>query len=274
VTGNDRAAITYAEAGWRVVPLWWPHGGRCACPRGASCSSAGKHPLTEHGLLDASDDPVVVERWWRRWQHANVGGLTGLAFDVVDLDGPGVAGQLDAIAPGWRGPGPVALTGKGAHHFYAATGRGNRARVGGMAGFDYRGRGGYVVLAPSLHVSGRRYRWLVGPRTALSPLPRPLALVLDPPRPRPWTRPRANDEREDWSPDGLLRTMGDAVEGNRNAALYWAASRVVEALRAGRVTMPTAERTLDDLEAAACAVGLGEREAVATIRSAFREAHR
>jgi hypothetical protein len=39
-----------------------------------------------------------------------------------------------------------------------ATGLGNGARI--APGIDYRGRGGYVVAAPSI-VDGRRYGWVV-----------------------------------------------------------------------------------------------------------------
>ena len=40
-----RAALTYAERGWHVLPLWWPAAtGRCACGV-PDCDSIGKHPI-------------------------------------------------------------------------------------------------------------------------------------------------------------------------------------------------------------------------------------
>jgi hypothetical protein len=257
------------------MPLWWPHRNHCACPRAGACPSPGKHPLLEHGLLEASDNPAVATRWWRRWPRANIGGLTGLVLDVVDLDAVGAADWLDNAAPDWRGTGPVAQTGKGEHRFYAATGLGNRTRVTGVAGFDFRGRGGYVVLAPSTHVSGCRYRWRAGPQTPLTPMPAVLADILNPPQPVP--APRADDQTRrggrptrGWSSAGLLRTMATATDGTRNSTLFWAASRVVKDLHAGRVTPRAATETLDDLEVAARAVGLDESEIARTIRSALR----
>jgi hypothetical protein len=70
-------ALEYADHGWPVLPLWWPLGGHvCACER-ADCAKPGKHPLSRHGLHDASTDPAVIRRWWTRWPEANVGIRTG-----------------------------------------------------------------------------------------------------------------------------------------------------------------------------------------------------
>ena len=54
------AALAYAARGFRVVPLHFPvehpQGGvfeRCSCGDRA-CAAIGKHPLTPHGLNDAT----------------------------------------------------------------------------------------------------------------------------------------------------------------------------------------------------------------------------
>jgi hypothetical protein len=46
------AALTYAERGWPVLPLYSIANGRCTC--GKDCSSPAKHPHTRHGVNDAS----------------------------------------------------------------------------------------------------------------------------------------------------------------------------------------------------------------------------
>src|SRR5947207_3382883 len=84
------AAREYAERGWPVLPLWWPRPGiGCACGR-PDCSKPGKHPLTRHGLHDASTEAAAIRHWWTRWPRANLGIRTGAASGllVVDVDGP------------------------------------------------------------------------------------------------------------------------------------------------------------------------------------------
>jgi hypothetical protein len=59
------AALAYATLGYRVLPLHHPappnavqgRGMRCSCSDPA-CGAVGKHPLTPHGLMDATSDPV------------------------------------------------------------------------------------------------------------------------------------------------------------------------------------------------------------------------
>jgi hypothetical protein len=158
------AALSYVSTRrWPVVPIWWPDGGLCACPQGADCDRPAKHPigsLAPHGLHDASTDPAVVRAWWRQHPLANIGLLTGVTFDVIDVDEPAGLDIIDEM--GRAGYAPTVLgraqTGRGWHLYVPPSGEGNRARF--APGLDYRGRDGYVVASPSLHASGVRYRWL------------------------------------------------------------------------------------------------------------------
>jgi Bifunctional DNA primase/polymerase, N-terminal len=82
-TDLGAAALAYAAQGFRVLPLHHPvrasdeeaGGVGCSCGQ-RSCSSIGKHPLTPHGLIDATRDPAQLGWWWRRWPNANIGLLT------------------------------------------------------------------------------------------------------------------------------------------------------------------------------------------------------
>src|SRR5690349_18840931 len=94
------AAMAYAARGWPIMPLWWPLAAdACACGR-PDCAKPGKHPLSRHGLKDASTDPAVIERWWSRWPDANVGIRTGSASGllVVDIDGRAGVEAMQALS--------------------------------------------------------------------------------------------------------------------------------------------------------------------------------
>ena len=160
------------------------------------------------------------------------------------------------------------------------------------------GVGGYVVLAPSTHRSGDAYRWHSNPDL---PLPEAPAALLEAVRrgrihrrsasPAPVLDDVDDDDTDDddgpfrwdrfldrlhagkiggWSPAGLLRTMEAAVEGERNAILFWAACRVGENVRERRVREFVALETLERLAAAAEGIGLTASEVEATVQSGYR----
>jgi hypothetical protein len=163
------AALAAVGRGWWVFPCHGIRlGGGCTCGR-PDCRHPGKHPRTARGHRDASVDPEVVRRWWGRWPDANIGVAcepSGLV--VIDID-PRHGGAATWAA--WvRADGVdlvrtvTSLTGGGGRHLYfrAAAGRSPRDGAGRLgAGVDVKARG-YVLLPPSAHATGRRYRWLPG----------------------------------------------------------------------------------------------------------------
>jgi hypothetical protein len=85
---------------------------------------------------------------------------------VVDLDNKPEADGIGNLARlvEEHGPlpdGPRVLTPSGGMHLYfrAPAGGGPTKAAVIAAGIDTRGEGGMVVLAPSMHKSGKRYRW-------------------------------------------------------------------------------------------------------------------
>ena len=75
-TGNRilEEALRCAARGWPVFPLHSVRDGRCSCNK-PDCRDTGKHPLTAHGLLDATTDEDQIRDWWeRRHPIANLGG--------------------------------------------------------------------------------------------------------------------------------------------------------------------------------------------------------
>lgn len=162
-----QAALVYAQKyGFAVFPLHSVRDGRCTCGN-AKCDRKGKHPRTQGGLKDASKDPQVITRWWRRWPDANVGIATGAVsgFWVLDIDTAGGKAGEDSLdyLQDELGPLPATweqITGSGGRHMlFRYPGIPIKNKVGWMEGLDVRGDGGYIVAPPSVHASGRTYEW-------------------------------------------------------------------------------------------------------------------
>lgn len=138
-------ALAYVALGWRLLPV------RGKAPDGT---------LVPHGHRDATSDPERVQRWWGSPPPGDHGPGIGLALDAsglvaVDID-PRNRGDLTLAERK-----PVTLTartgGGGLHLLYRAR-PGVRYRSSLGAGVDVKHHG-YVIVAPSLHASGARYKW-------------------------------------------------------------------------------------------------------------------
>lgn len=149
------AARIYAGEGFSIIPLHWITRGKCSCGK-RDCASPAKHPLTQHGLKDASNDLAQIKTWWRKFPKANIGVCTGQVSGgliVVDID-TAKGGNVTAVDI------PITLeveTGNG-FHFWLRSDQEIRNSAGKLGqGIDIRGGGGYVVAPPSVHSNGRTY---------------------------------------------------------------------------------------------------------------------
>src|SRR5262245_43929160 len=110
------AALRYAELGYPVFP----------------CLPGTKVPLTDHGFLDATVDPDVIDRWWAATPAANVAiataGLVVVDDDDTDHTWPGDADRSAdlAVAPLATTPAAAPTGGSASQR-----GRGGGARKNG-----------------------------------------------------------------------------------------------------------------------------------------------
>lgn len=180
-------ALEYARRGWAVFPLHHPdERGVCSCSKGVSCDpqNIGKHPRTKNGLSDATTDECQVRAWWRKWPRANVGLAMGKISGLVAIDVDPRAGGDASLAELFDEHGAFpetleAVTGGGGFHFlFSHPGVKFKNSTSKIAeGLDVKTDGGYIVAAPSLHASGKRYAW----RGEAQPSPMPewlLTLIL------------------------------------------------------------------------------------------------
>jgi hypothetical protein len=155
-------ALKYADAGWSVFMV---HGitsaGKCTCGVDP-CPNAGKHPASKNGLKDATNKRALVAISWR--DGRNIGVATGEAsgFWAFDIDGQAGMQSLEELEQ-THGKLPETLThftGNGRHLLFKWPGykiKNSVKKIGD--GLDVRGDGGYIVTAPSLHVSGAVYEF-------------------------------------------------------------------------------------------------------------------
>ncbi|KKB33790.1 bifunctional DNA primase/polymerase [Bacillus thermotolerans] len=182
----EQAAVSYAKLfKWPVFPLHSMVNGKCTC--GYKCSSPGKHPRTKRGLYDATNNIGAIRSW--EWGQANIGVPTGRVsgFIALDID-PRHGGNesIERLILKYGGlPDTVeALTGGGGRHILFKYPGKMKNKTNILPGLDIRGDGGYIVVAPSIHTSGKTYEWELSSRPdemELADVPEwLLKLTLDP----------------------------------------------------------------------------------------------
>lgn len=184
------AAGQYIGHGWVVLPMR---------PR-------GKVPLLPSAELAEGEPSIaIVTEWFERWPEANLGVATGASSGIVVFDieaGGGGDRSMAALERenGTLPPTPIALTGGGSRHLYFSHPGGwipNRTSI--LPGVNVHGDGACVVLPPSLHPSGRPYRWAPSHSPAyVTPAPVPEWLL---PRILPHP-PRSEDANKESAPEG------------------------------------------------------------------------
>lgn len=163
---------------------------------------------------------------------------------VLDVDGEAGARALAALEDehGTLPPTRVQRTGGGGWHYLfrcpeELSLEGIRNRAGALGeGLDVRAEGGYIVIAPSVHESGARYRWEND--LELAPLPA-------------WLHRKMTEEKAPKAPKGYRPTGPQASVSDDRRAARWA------------------EKALGESVLELAAVGPGQRNAEVH-RAAFR----
>lgn len=256
-------AIGYWMDGKPVFPICTATtAGRCI--QHGACRHAGKVPLVPWKLfqteLPTKDD---IERWWgKNWPEANIGMATGGLSGAVVLDVDSSDARKEAMGRGLPAT-PTVFTGKlgGTHFHFAHPGSELKNFVRKLPGLDFRGDGGYVLLPPSRHDSGRQYRW------AGDTVTYPLASVPD------WllelfSGDTPNETASDPPHESLdLELILDGIpDGQRDDMLFRYACR----LRGDDVPIAYAEQLLRQA-ARVCRPPFDESTAVEKVQRAYRE---
>jgi hypothetical protein len=156
-------ALTYARKfGWKVFPIFGVEDGSCQCGE-LDCGSPAKHPTQPGGLKNATTDERLINMTFRPGNNVAVATGADSGIFVVDVDGHEGEHSLTQLQQ-QHGMLPATLvhrTGKGRHFLFKYPAEGKVANSTSKLGpnIDVRGHGGYIVVAPSTHISGVQYRF-------------------------------------------------------------------------------------------------------------------
>lgn len=196
------AALAYAKAGWRVLPV----------------IAGGKVPATQHGVKDATTDEGRIRAWFdsERGGRLNIGVACGResGIVVVDIDprnGGSESWELWTQYHGGTPDGPVAYTAGGGQHYVCRYEDGIRSAK--LAdGIDLLSDGRYFVAYPST-IEGRSYHW--------EDSSKPVALEEGDEPVAPWVLP--DHWRASMVPQvdagGSGGVADELIRGSRNAGL-------------------------------------------------------
>jgi len=256
-------AQLYADAGKRIFPLKVKE------------KQPAFIPGFNHGFKDATTSKEAIKKAWAT-TNFNIGLVTGEVNNlvVVDVDDEQIWRNF------WANKGelpqcPKVTTGKG-HHLYFAYPKGRQIRNKQEPGngFDIRANGGYIVAPPSIHHSGKVYKFTK--RGEPPELPEwLLELIAQPekaantPLDFNATITAANDSQGYYMKalDNECQAITKAPEGTRNATLNTASFCIGQLVAGGGIDEHVAREALAQ---AAQQCGLTTNEITKTINSGIQ----
>ena len=161
-------ALFYTDLGLPIIPIHWVENGKCSCGK-SSCPSPGKHPiasLVPKGIQNASVDPVKVCLWFQKFPKANIGLATGKRIKSTVLDFDRKDDQLETFETladyfPWITNMMMQRSGGDGVHVLMPYREDVRNVTSAMYGLDIRNDNAYILVEPSVHVSGGEYKWIV-----------------------------------------------------------------------------------------------------------------
>jgi len=130
----------------------------------------GKKPLVPWRMYQEHFSWDQREKWKKEWPDMNYGLVCGSISGVVAIDFDGEEGRALFNKYEVAGTAPVNITPNGYHALYMIPDEPIGNATGIVPGLDFRGEGGYVIIPPSIHPSGKKYRWQ-NPPWKFRPLP-------------------------------------------------------------------------------------------------------
>jgi len=200
-------ALEYLGRGWNVIPV-----------------SKSKRPLlpTWKEYQERRVTEEEIRTWWGKNPTAGVAILTGRISGIVVVDADTEEGAATVERYMLHSTLEAETGGGGRHYYFKHPGREVPSLVRFMPGVDIRGDGGYVVVPPSPHASGRRYRWRHAATTSIAEMPVDLLRLVHPQR-------RERLAPSDWKTD-IEEGKRDSELTRRAGKLFRAGMQAAEVL--------------------------------------------
>lgn len=134
------AALAYAKAGIPIFPV----------------EPKGKKPINDNGFKGATTDIKKIKDWWRKHPNANIGSPLVEGLVALDFDGDKGRKTYEELSLSKRHL--TVNTSRGFHLYVLAE---LSSKNSAMNGLDIKGggKGGYIIMPPSVHSSGHVYAW-------------------------------------------------------------------------------------------------------------------
>lgn len=141
------SARNYLQLGFSIIPV-----GKNKTPLIGWKKYQTEKPTTEQ-----------IEEWFSK-PRVNIGLITGQisGVGVVDIDIDKLTGKFSPEAEELMQKLPptlISITGGGGRHYFYRLTKPLKSYNGIMKGVDIKADGGYVILPPSVHESGREYQY-------------------------------------------------------------------------------------------------------------------
>lgn len=247
----------YVSLGLHVLFIHGIKDGLCTCGN-PTCAHAGKHPLLPNGVYGATTDLEWLEAMLESQPHANLAIAMGRQSGVMTLDLDSQAAIDEARTLGvprtW-----VFKTGKGEQHVFrypklrAGLYIANAVQI--ADGMDVRSDGGYSVVPPSRHISGKTYTWVVDTTEPLADVPEWL-----------YDRLVIKNETAAVEDNEINETVEPKTEGGRNDYLF----RFGASLRAKSLTYDELVPVLRARNNARCQPPLPDEEVLQIAESVIK----
>jgi hypothetical protein len=216
-----------------------------------------KSPYTRHGVHDATTDAGLIGEWWEKHPDAGVAMRTGRISGIIELDLDSKAALEEALRRGLPDETDAVRTRRGWRWRFRAPDEPLPSRDL-FSGAELKAEGLYVVVPPSLHPSGFRYRLWPSTTGKLAPVPAWIVEVL---------AERNHSESSDADSFVALNLDGPPIfEGMRNRSLF----RCGCSARAHGANRASILSNLAALNAALCTPPLDHREVEKIAQSVCR----